>query len=125
MYGVECIENSAWSTHKKNSLNDLVEKDDLCQAVVLPQTEYNLDLRLCAESIAPSPPESHLDGEQVRALLASLLYLQEREANADRSQIYHSERENSVLSSSHFRKKCRETCRSVLTQKKVESRNVF
>ena len=36
-------------------------------------------------------------------MLASPLYLQEREASADRSRVYHSFRENSVSSSSHFR----------------------
>ena len=37
-----------------------------------------------AESIATSPPEWDLDDGQIRALLASPLYSQEREANADR-----------------------------------------
>ena len=45
-------------------------------------------------------PDSDLDDEQLRALLASPLYLQEREANAERSQVYHSERENLMSSSS-------------------------
>ena len=65
-----------------------------------------------AESIATPPPESDVDDEQIRNMLAPPLYLQEREASADRSQVYHSYR----VSPS----KCRETC-SVLTQKKVES----
>ena len=55
-----------------------------------------------AESIATPPPESDLDDEQIRALLSSALYLQEGEANADRSQDDHSFRENFVPSSSHF-----------------------
>ena len=37
-----------------------------------------------AESIATSPPESKLDDEQIRNMLASPLYLQESEASADR-----------------------------------------
>ena len=37
---------------------------------------------------------------KISALLASPLYLQEREANADRSQVYHSVRENWMSSSS-------------------------
>ena len=49
-----------------------------------------------AESIATHPPESGLDDEQIRALLASPLY-QEQEANADRSQVYHSVRENLMI----------------------------
>ena len=36
-----------------------------------------------AESIATPPPESDLDDEQIRNMLASPLYLQEREASAD------------------------------------------
>ena len=55
-----------------------------------------------AESIASQPPESDLDSEQLREMLASPLYLQEKEASADRSRVYRSYRENSVSSSSHF-----------------------
>ena len=43
-----------------------------------------------AESIATPPAESDLDDEQLRNVLASPLYLQEREASADRSRVYHS-----------------------------------
>ena len=56
-----------------------------------------------AESIATSPPlplESDSDNEQLRALLASPLYVQEREGSAERSQVSHSERENLISSSS-------------------------
>ena len=51
------------------------------------------------ESIA-TPQEADLDDEQIRALLASLRYLLEREARAERSQVYHSEREGLMSSSS-------------------------
>ena len=53
------------------------------------------------ENIATPPPWSDLDDEQVWNMLASPLYLQEREVSADRSQ--DSFRENSAPSSSHFR----------------------
>ena len=53
-----------------------------------------------AESIATLPPESDVADEQIRALLASPLYLQEREASADRSQFFHFVRENLMSSSS-------------------------
>ena len=53
-----------------------------------------------AESIATPLPESDSDDEQLRAPLASPLYLQEREASAERSQVYHSEREHLTSSSS-------------------------
>ena len=52
-----------------------------------------------AESIA-TPPEVDFDDEQLRALLASPLHLQERGASAERSQVYHSERESLMSSSS-------------------------
>ena len=60
---------------------------------------YNQSTYDSAESIA-TPPESDFDDEQLRALLASPLYLQERGANAERSQVCHSERENLMSSSS-------------------------
>ena len=50
-----------------------------------------------------TPPDSDLDGEQIRALLASPLYLQDREANAERSQVYHSARENLMFISLKIR----------------------
>ena len=53
-----------------------------------------------AESIAAPPPDSDLDDDQIGALLASLLYPQERGASAERSQVYHSERENLISKSS-------------------------
>ena len=68
----------------------------------LPQTEHDVGC-WSAESIATLPPESDLDDEQTRNMLASPLYLQEREVSADRSRVYHSFRENSVSSPSHFR----------------------
>ena len=69
---------------------------------ILPQTERDVDLRFCWEHYTP-PPESDVDGEQKRDMLASPLYLQEREASADPPRVYHSCRENSVSSSSRFR----------------------
>ena len=53
-----------------------------------------------AECIATALPESDLDDEQLRALMASPLHLQERKASAERSQVYHSERENLMSTSS-------------------------
>ena len=47
-----------------------------------------------SDRIATHPPESDLDDDQIRNMLAPLLYLQEREASADRSGVYHSHREN-------------------------------
>ena len=56
-----------------------------------------------AESIATPPPESDLDDEQIRNMLASPLYLQESEVSADRPRVCHSFGETSVSSSAHFR----------------------
>ena len=53
-----------------------------------------------AESTVTPPPESDFDDEQLRALLASRLNLQERGASAERSQVYHSERESLMSCSS-------------------------
>ena len=73
-----------------------------------------------AESIATLPPESDLDDEQIREMLASPLHLQEREASADRSSLSFLQSKLCVNFIS-LPRKFGETCRSVLTQKKVES----
>ena len=64
---------------------------------VLPPTEHSVD---SAESIVTPPLDADWDDEQLRALLASPLYLQEREENAGRSQVYHSKRQDLTSSSS-------------------------
>ena len=69
-----------------------------------------------AESIATPPPESDLDDEQIRALLTSPLYLQQREASAERSQVYHSARENLMSSCSSQDPISTETRRVVFEQ---------
>ena len=51
------------------------------------------------ESLATAQ-EADLDDEQIRALLASPRYLPVREARAERSHIYHSDREGLISSSS-------------------------
>ena len=53
-----------------------------------------------AENIATPPPESDFHDDQIRALLASPLYLQKREANVERTQVYHSVTENLMSSAS-------------------------
>ena len=52
-----------------------------------------------AESIA-TPPDSDLEDEQLRKVLASPLYFREREENERQTQAYHSERESLMASSS-------------------------
>ena len=61
-------------------------------------------LRLTILLRALRRPESDLDDGQIRALRASPLYSQEREASADRSQVCHPVREKSVSSSSQVPK---------------------
>ena len=69
-----------------------------CQIFVL-QPVVSFNPRLSGKQ--PSrPQEADFDDEQIRALLASPLYLQEREASAERSQVDHSERESLMSSSS-------------------------
>ena len=47
-----------------------------------------------------TPQEADLDHEHIRGLLASPRFLPEREASAERSQVYHSEREGLMSSAS-------------------------
>ena len=78
-----------------------------------------------AESITTPPPESDSDDEQLRALLASPLYLLEGAASAERSQVYHSERENLMSSSSQDPISTGKLVALFSSQKMVESRNIF
>ena len=70
------------------------------------------------------PPDSDLDDEQILALLASPLYTQEREASAERSQVYHSEREN-LMSSSSQDPTCTEEPVAVVNQDTFSDRDEF
>ena len=81
---------------------DLAEHEDLRVKHLFfhrPSTASTYD---SAKSTVTPSPDSHLDDEQIRALLDSPLYLQEREANAERTQVYHSARENLMSSSSQI-----------------------
>ena len=77
-----------------------------------------------AESIATPPAESDWFDEQIRNMLASPLYLQEREVSADRSRVDHSSRENSVSSSSHFRESA-EKLAAVFSHKRKSSQETL
>ena len=74
-----------------------------------------------AESIATLLPETDLNDERILEMLASPLYLQEREASADRSSLSFLQRKLSVNFIS-LPSTFGESCRSVRTQKEVESR---
>ena len=58
---------------------DLAENDDLCVKPLFFHRPSITSTYDSAESIATLPPESDSDDEQIRALLASPLYLQGRE----------------------------------------------
>ena len=75
-----------------------------CPTIILPQTEHSFDMQFCREHWDAHLLESDLDDDQIRALLVWPLYLQEREANADRPQVDHSVGENLVSSSSQVPK---------------------
>ena len=76
-----------------------------------------------AESIATLPPESDLDDEQMRKMLASPLFLHESKCRPITSSSLLQRKLSGKFIS--LPRQCRETCRSVLTQQKVESRNTF
>ena len=105
--GYEPLQLAEHKDHRHSTEdNQLVEYQDLAEhddSRVTPQFFHRPSIASTydsAESIVTPPPDSGLDDEQIRALLASPLYLQEREASADRSQLYHSARENLMSSSS-------------------------
>ena len=82
---------------------DLIEVNDTEVTTILFHRQSMTSTCDSAESIATLPLEADLDDEQVKAMLASPLYQQERESSADQPLVYHSDRQNSVSSSSRFR----------------------
>ena len=67
----------------------LTEQEDLCVKPLSFHPSITASTYDSAESIVTPAPESDFDDEQLRALLASPLHPQEREASAERSQVYH------------------------------------
>ena len=78
-----------------------------------------------AEHLMTESQDLDPDDEQIRALLASSLYLQEHEAGAERLQVDHSERENLMQSSSQDLGRTGKLVSLFSCRKKVESRNDF
>ena len=99
-YLAESITSTGYEPEHLTEDKDHAEHEDLRVKPFFFHRQRTASTYVSAESIATLPPESDLDDEQIRALLASPLYLQEREANAVRSQVYHSEREHLMSSSS-------------------------
>ena len=93
-------------------LNPIVTEQEIKQSTEesqIPEIEdkfslpYNQSLLSSTQNSMDSlatPREADLDDEQIRILLASPRYLPEREASAERSQIYHSGGEGLMSSSS-------------------------
>ena len=106
--------HSKTPTFRLHDPKDPAENDDLCVKPWFfhrPSVTSTYD---SAHSIATPPPESDL---------APPLYLQEKEASADRSQVCHSVRENLVSSSSQVPKSTEKPV--ALFSSKTESRNIF
>ena len=73
--------------------NRLAEEEILHNTELRPlffHTQSTISAYNSAQSIATRLPESDWDDEQIRTMLASPMCLQEREASADRSRVYHS-----------------------------------
>ena len=66
----------------------------------LPYKQSSLSSPQDSVECLATPQEADLDDEHIRALLASPRYLPEREVSAERSQVYHSERESLMSRSS-------------------------
>ena len=82
------------------SYQDLAQHEDLRVKPLAFHQSITASTYNSAESIATLPPESDLGDDQLCAPLVSPLYLLEREASAERWQVYHSERQNLMSSSS-------------------------
>ena len=85
---------------EESQITEIEDKGLICDPYSLPYNQSLLSsTQDSIESIA-TPQEADLDDEQIRAMLASPRYLPEREASAECSQVYHSEREILMASSS-------------------------
>ena len=102
-------EETSWKKKKLIQMTCLFSLP--CNQSLLSSTQDSI------ESIA-TLQEANLDDEQIRALLALPPYLPEREASAERSQVYHSVREGLMHSSSQS------TCGIIFTSEKIESRRI-
>ena len=78
-----------------------------------------------AESIATSSWIGFEWWANTECVGCTAVLTREREVSVDRSRVYHSLRENSVISSSHFRQSARKPAAVLSHKKKVEWRNTF
>ena len=86
-----------------NPQNQTIDDQDDIEEIGVKLLSYSQSLVHSAydsaESIA-TPPDSDLEDEQLRKMLASPLYTREREENDGQARAYHSERESLMASSS-------------------------
>ena len=86
-----------------NPQNQKIDDQDDIEEIGVKPLSYSQSLIHSASDSAEStatPPDSDLEDEQLRKMLASPLYFQEREENEAQVRACHSERESSMVSSS-------------------------
>ena len=79
-----------------NPQNQIIDDQDVIEGIGVKLLSYSQSLIHSAydsaESIA-TPPDSDLEDEQLRKMLASPLYIRERKENEGQARVCHSERE--------------------------------
>ena len=89
-----------WSNHKIKKLTTRMILKKLVSKSCPPANHwYTHSADDSAASIAP-PPDSDFEDEQLRKMLASPLFLREREEHEGQTRAYHSERESLMIQSS-------------------------
>ena len=86
-----------------NPLNQVIDNQDVVEEVGVKPLSCSQSLTHSAYASAASiatPPDSDLEDEQLRKMLASPLYLREREEDEGQARAYHSKRESLVVHSS-------------------------
>ena len=79
--------------------NQIIDDQDDIEKIGVKQLSCSQSVYDSAESSA-TPPDSDLEDEQLRKMLASLLYIRERKENEGQARAYHSERESLMIHSS-------------------------
>ena len=82
-----------------NPQNQIIDDQDDIEEIGVKPLSYSESLIHSAYDIA-TPPDSNLEDEQLRQMLASPLYKRKREENEGQARAYHSERESLMLHSS-------------------------
>ena len=83
--------------------NQMIDDQDDNEGIGVKPLSYSQSLVHSADELAEStatPPDSDFEDEQLRKMLASPLYIRERQENEGQARAYHSERESLVIQSS-------------------------